>query len=119
MSEFEGLPACQFPGCAQPAVGGDWTAPEVCARHLALAASDQRRRMMSMQRRSAVIEALWADPIRYDAIVASGRYLKLVHAKQCADEAMRAATERFMRSIYANVYPSPRRAVESGWRASA
>ena len=109
MSDFECAPACQFPGCAQPAMGGDWTAPDVCAGHLAMAASSHRRRVMSMQRRSAFIETLWADPARYDAIVASGRYLKLAHVRQRAEESMGAATERFMLSIYANVYPSRRR----------
>lgn len=119
MSGFECAPACQFPGCAQPAMGGDWTAPEVCAGHLAMAASSHRRRMISVQRRSAFIETLWADPARYDAIVASGRYLKLAHAKQCVDEAMGAATERFMLSIYANVYPGRRRPLEKSWRDRA
>jgi hypothetical protein len=84
-----------------------------------MAASARRRRMLSMQRRAAIIEGLWADPVRYDAVVASGRYLKLAHAKLCVDEAMGTATERFMLSIYAKVYPDGRSSMEKGWRDSA
>jgi hypothetical protein len=113
MADFECLPACQFPGCGHPALGGDWTAPDVCAGHLALAASSERRRLLSVQRRAAVIEALWADAARY----AGGRYLKLVDARQRVSECTGTATERFMLSIYANVYPSRGRSPAKGWRA--
>ncbi len=48
-----------------------------CESHLDLASEAALQRKRQMQKRLAFVQDLWNDADRFDAVVASGRYLKL------------------------------------------
>jgi hypothetical protein len=48
-----------------------------CEHHLDLASEASLQRKRQMQRRLAFVQDLWNDADRFDAVVVSGRYLKL------------------------------------------
>lgn len=90
--------ACGIPGChdpASPATAG------VCERHFAQASLRSRERYAVVARRLAAVQEWWDDEARYDAVVESDRWLKLSHATACATDAVDAARERLMLSIFA------------------
>lgn len=90
--------ACLIPGC--PEVGAEATAA-VCGPHFASAPGPARARFLATWRRVASLRDIWRDGERYDAVVASGRYLKLAHATACAEEALDAAARRLTLAVVA------------------
>ena len=92
---------CAIPGCKQPADKLPDGAAGFCSDHLAMAPASQRERFLTVLRRLRSLRDIWSDEARYDAIVASGRYLKLAHATCCAEEALDMAAQRLTLAIIA------------------
>lgn len=86
--------ACAVAGCRRPAVPQGANLPGFCEEHLAALSPAIRARLAATARRLVFLRGLWDDEVQYETIVASGRYLKLVHATACAEEAQEAACNR-------------------------
>jgi len=72
-----------------------------CETHLDLASLETRRRKEQMQRRLAFVQDIWNDADRFDAIVASGRYLKLCNLTEWISDYDDRATARLRNEILA------------------
>ena len=90
--------ACVIPGCAE--VATEATAA-MCGIHFASAPDPLRTRFRTALRRLSLLRDIWGDGPRYDAVVASGRYLKLAHATACAEEALDVAAQRLALAVVA------------------
>jgi len=90
--------ACVIPGCAEVATEA---AAMMCDGHFASAPDALRARFLVALRRLSLLRDIWGDVQRYDAVVASGRYLKLAHATACAEEALDAAAQRLTLAVVA------------------
>ena len=90
--------ACVTPGCAEM---GAEAAAGMCEAHFASAPDSTRARFITAFRRVSLLRDIWSDGERYDAVVASGRYLKLAHATACAEEALDAAAQRLALAVVA------------------
>lgn len=90
--------ACVVPGCfdrrAQPGSA-------ICVAHFAQASAPARVRFLTALRRVSALRAIWNDPSRYDRVVASGRYLKLVHASALAEDALDVAAQTLTLAVIA------------------
>ncbi len=73
--------------------------------HLANPASVQRKRQM--QGRLAFVQDLWNDAERFDAIVASGRYLKLCNLTEWVSDYDERAWMRIRNEILASQRRTP------------
>ncbi|MBX9758363.1 MAG: hypothetical protein K2Y29_06265 [Beijerinckiaceae bacterium] len=93
---------CAIPGCHSPAAQLSDDGAGVCDDHFAMAPLSQRMRFLTVVRRLRALRQIWSDEERYDAVVASGRYLKLAHATFCAEEALDAAASRLTLAILAS-----------------
>lgn len=89
---------CVIPGCAEAVA--EATAA-MCDVHFACAPHAARARFFAALRRVSFLRSIWSDGERYDAVVASGRYLKLSHATACAEEALDAAAQRLTLAVVA------------------
>jgi hypothetical protein len=92
---------CAVPGCQRPAALLPDGSHGFCEQHADLAPDPLRQRFLTLVRRLRAIRAMWDDEGRYQAIVESGRYLKLAHATCCAEEALDAAAQRLTLAIIA------------------
>ena len=100
MDEMVDNAVCAIPGCRQDArAPANGVADHICDHHLSFAKPQMRHRLETTARRLAAIEAMWADDVAYERIVASDRYLKLSHAHCCAQESVEAAWTRAKLSI--------------------
>ncbi|HUZ66753.1 MAG TPA: hypothetical protein VMU56_03725 [Beijerinckiaceae bacterium] len=80
-------PVCCIAGCSRPATQDSGLEEEaLCAAHSAAASPYLRARFASTMRRRTQIENLWSDAARYEAVVESGRYLKLCDVTQAVLE---------------------------------
>ena len=77
---------CCIVGCSRPASDDDLRHPDeaVCAEHARVSSLVLQGRLRTTLRRRDRLESVWADQGRYDAVVESGRYLKLCDATQAA-----------------------------------
>ena len=69
--------------------------------HLDLASHAAVQRKQQMQRRLAFVQDLWNDADRFDAIVASGRYLKLCNLTEWISDYDERAWTRIKNEILA------------------
>ncbi len=93
---------CAIPGCQSPAAQMPDGGAGVCDDHFAMAPISQRMRFLSVVGRLRTLRQMWSDEARYEAVIASGRYLKLAHATCCAEEALDAAARRLTLAILAS-----------------
>ena len=72
-----------------------------CESHLHLASEAALQRKRQMQKRLAFVQDLWNDAERFDAVVASGRYLKLCNLTEWISDHDERAWERVKSEILA------------------
>jgi hypothetical protein len=65
-----------------------------------------RARKLQTERRLAWLQGLWDDPACFDAIVASGRYLKLCAMLEWADDTNNAARLRLLDASGQRISPN-------------
>jgi hypothetical protein len=72
-----------------------------CEQYARLASDRALQRKHQTQRRLAWIKALWDDPVRFEAIVASGRYRRLCALTRAISQADARAWQRLKDEILA------------------
>lgn len=72
-----------------------------CETHIELASAAAIRRKKQMQRRLAFVQSLWNDPERFDAVVATGRYLKLCNLTEWISDFDARAWQRIKDEVLA------------------
>ena len=72
-----------------------------CESHLDLASEAALRRKQQMQKRLAFVQDLWNDADHFDAVVASGRYLKLCNLTEWISDSDERAWARVKNEILA------------------
>lgn len=103
---------CCIAGCSRPVVD-DGSCPldeGLCAPHVGAASPRLRARLQTAIRRRDRLESVWADPRRYEAVVETGRYLKLCDATQAVLDQTDSAWMRVKLDIVlaeANRKPQP------------
>lgn len=104
---------CCIPGCARLAVDDGVRPPGegLCDVHWLVASPRLRTRLQSALRRCERLENVWSDVQRYDAVVETGRYLKLCDATQAVMDQTDSAWTRVKLDILLNEANRPARAV--------
>src|SRR5271154_3026063 len=74
---------------------------EFCEEYAHLASDAALQRKRQTQRRLACAQALWDDPVRFEAIVASGRYLRLRNLIEAISDSDGRAWRRLKNEILA------------------
>lgn len=95
----ETMTRCQAAPCSHTGTPLDGSSLILCAEHAALAPAALRARLSRASRRRLFLQTLWDNEAAYDAIVASGRYLKLAHASCCAEENEEAARQSLLLAV--------------------
>jgi hypothetical protein len=72
-----------------------------CEQHVHLGSDAALRRKRQTQRRLERIQALWEDPARFEAVVKSGRYLRLCTLTQSISDCDERAWRRLKNEILA------------------
>lgn len=72
-----------------------------CEQYVELGSEAALRRKQQTQRRLQWIEALWDDPVRFDVVVKSGRYLRLLRLTKSISHSDEQAWARLKREILA------------------
>jgi hypothetical protein len=72
-----------------------------CESNIDLASPAAIRRKQQMQKRLAFVQTLWNDADRFDAIIATGRYLKLCHLTEWISDCDEQAWARVKSEILA------------------
>jgi hypothetical protein len=72
-----------------------------CEQYARLASDAALQRKRQTQRRLAWIKALWDDPVRFEATVASGRYRRLCALTRAISQADACAWQRLKEEILA------------------
>ncbi len=72
-----------------------------CEQYARLASDPALQRKRQTQRRLAWIKALWDDPVRFEAIVAGGRYRRLCALTRAISQADARAWQRLKDEILA------------------
>jgi hypothetical protein len=84
---------------ADPAMCQD--GDDFCERHLELASFEAIERKQQMQKRRDFVQSLWDDADRFEAVIASGRYLKLCSLTEWISEYDERAWARIKNEILA------------------
>lgn len=72
-----------------------------CEQHVHLGSDAALRRKRQTQRRLEWAQALWDDPVRFEAVVKSGRYLRLCTLTQSISDCDERAWRRLKNEILA------------------
>ncbi len=72
-----------------------------CEQHAHLGSEAALQRKRQTQRRLKWVEDLWEDPVRFEAIVMSGRYLRLCTLTEALNESDEKAWRRLKNEILA------------------
>ena len=84
---------CEAHRCGERGDSIEGSSLRLCEAHARRLAPAMRARLARAARRRARLQAYWDDEAAYDAVVASGRYMKLAHASCCAEEHEEAARQ--------------------------
>jgi len=84
---------CEAHRCGERGDSIEGSSLRLCEAHARMLAPALRARLARAARRRARLQAYWDDEAAYDAVVASGRYMKLAHASCCAEEHEEAARQ--------------------------